>query len=956
MGGITSSVGVFSGIDSGKLIEQLLAVEARPKQLAQARMAQFQTQQAAYLDIASRITAIKTSAAGFRLNNTFQSKSATSSNENVLKATADKDAVPGNYTFLVDRLVSTQQGLSRGFANKDVSGVGVTTLSFESAKARLDRDVELSELNDGQGVRRGRIIVTDSANRAATIDLSRATSVNDVLEAINSNGTAQVTASVSGGRFVISDKAGGTMTVADGAGSTMAASLGLGGVASVDGKVTGNVVYRLSGATTLGTLNDGNGVAIRSSTSNASSNFKISVNGTQVGINLGDTWDETKNPPEKNGGPVSDMAGVVARINSALTGAGFTGITASVDSENNRLQIIDSTNSRNLSVIEGSDSTAADLGLPTTISGTMLFGNRVLAGMQTTMVKGLTGFAAASHDGMLNFKLHDGAEFSAAVDTSGTVQEMLAEIEEASKTEAGAKRIRAELDSKGTGIVITDLTSGSGKLRITGTTGQDAAAALGLSTGPTGQDGASKASGNLQRQYISRSTTLSSLNNGKGVGTGEFRITDATGASSLVRVSDTTKTLGDLIDVINSRGIKVTASINSTGDGIAIREKLAAGETAGTQKLKVEEAGSTLAKSLNLLGTAPDVGASNAIDGSFERKVTLTGAETLQQLTEKINAAKAGVTASIVRDGSGSSPFRLSLTSNQTGSAGRFVVDTGSTDLGIATLDRGRDARVFFGSADAATGIAVTSTTNTIDSVLPGVKIDLKGTSDAPVNLSVASDVAGIETAIGVFVTAFNTAIDRIESQSKYDKDSNKRAALLGDSTVLELRSQLYATVQGVARGAVGQYTRLADVGLTIGEGANLKLDSNRLREALANDPASVEALFTARTVADDRRIDLGDGVSVRNPNAGTTFTTLSVMGQMEELGKRYVEGTGAVLFARQDQLKEQVKLQQARMEAFDAKIEAKRQLLQTQFTNMEKAIGKMQNQQSALGSIPRAG
>lgn len=955
MGGITSSVGVFSGIDSGKLIEQLLAVEARPKELAKSRMAQFQLQQASYLDIASRITAIKTAAAGFRLNNTFQSKAATSSNDNVLKATADKEAVPGNYTFLVDRLVSTQQGLSRGFANKDLSGVGVTTLSFESAKARLDRDVELSELNDGQGVRRGRIIVTDSANRAATIDLSRATSVNDVLEAINANGTAQVTASVNGGRFVIRDNAGGAMTVADGAGSSMATSLGLAGVAAADGKVTGDVVYRLSGATTLGSLNDGNGVAIRASTSNASSNFKISVGSTQVGINLSDTWDETKNPPEKNSGPVSDLAGVVSRINAAMTSAGFTGITASIDGENNRLQIIDTTNTRTLSVIEGSDSTAADLGLPTTISGTMLFGTRVLAGMQTTMVKGLTGFAKATHDGMLNFKLHNDAEFSAAVDTSGTVQDMLAEIEEASKV-GGVKRVRAELDARGTGVVITDLTSGAGKLKITGTSGQDAAAALGLSTGPTGQDGASKTSGNLQRQYMSRSTTLTSLNNGKGVGTGDFRITDATGASSLVRVSDATKTLGDLIDLINSRGLKVTASINSTGDGVSIREKLAAGETAGTQKLKVEEAGSAMAKALNLLGTASDLGASNAIDGSFERKVTLTGAETLQQLAEKINATKAGVTASIVRDGSGASPFRLSLTSNQTGSAGRFVIDTGTVDLGIATLDRGRDARVFFGSADAASGIAVTSTTNTIDSVLPGVKIDLKGTSDTPVNLSVASDVGGIETAIGVFVTSFNTAIDRIESQTKYDKDSNKRAALLGDSTMLELRSQLYATVQSVARGAVGQYTRLADVGITIGEGANLKLDSNRLREALANDPAAVEALFTARTVADDRRIDLGDGVSVRNPAAGTTFTTLSVMGQMEELGKRYVEGTSAILFARQDQLRDQVKLQQSRIDAFDAKLEAKRQLLQTQFTNMEKSIGKMQNQQSALGSIPRAG
>jgi hypothetical protein len=197
----------------------------------------------------------------------------------------------------------------------------------------------------------------------------------------------------------------------------MATSLGLAGMAAAGGKVTGSVVYRLNGATTLlGSLNDGNGVAITASTSNASSNFKISVNGTQVDVNLGDTSDKTKNPPDqRRSGIRSRGRGVAHR--RPLTTAGFTGITASVDGENNRLQIIDSTNAQNLSIIEGSDSTAADLGLQTTrYSGTMLFGSRVLAGMQTTMVKGLTGFATASHDGMVNFKLRNDAEF-AAVDT-----------------------------------------------------------------------------------------------------------------------------------------------------------------------------------------------------------------------------------------------------------------------------------------------------------------------------------------------------------------------------------------------------------------------------------------------------------------------------------------------------------------------------------------------------------
>ena len=40
MGGITSSVGIFSGINSAQLIDQLLSIEARPKKLAQNRLLQ----------------------------------------------------------------------------------------------------------------------------------------------------------------------------------------------------------------------------------------------------------------------------------------------------------------------------------------------------------------------------------------------------------------------------------------------------------------------------------------------------------------------------------------------------------------------------------------------------------------------------------------------------------------------------------------------------------------------------------------------------------------------------------------------------------------------------------------------------------------------------------------------------------------------------------------------------
>src|SRR5262245_59399302 len=117
MSGISSGVGIFSGINSGQIIEQLLAIEGRPKVLAQQRILQLQQQQAAYLDLNSKIQALKTAAGAFRLNNVFSANTANSSNPDVLSATASNTAIPGSYQFIVDRLVSSQQTLSRGFTS-----------------------------------------------------------------------------------------------------------------------------------------------------------------------------------------------------------------------------------------------------------------------------------------------------------------------------------------------------------------------------------------------------------------------------------------------------------------------------------------------------------------------------------------------------------------------------------------------------------------------------------------------------------------------------------------------------------------------------------------------------------------------------------------------------------------------------------------------------------------------
>jgi flagellar capping protein FliD len=106
-----------------------------------------------------------------------------------------------------------------------------------------------------------------------------------------------------------------------------------------------------------------------------------------------------------------------------------------------------------------------------------------------------------------------------------------------------------------------------------------------------------------------------------------------------------------------------------------------------------------------------------------------------------------------------------------------MIVDTGSFDLGLTQIDKGNDARVFYGSTDPAQGVLLTSSRNTLDSVLTGVTIDLKTVSQNPVTLTIARNNEGIETAVTTFVDAFNSLIDRIATQTRYDASPRPRAA-----------------------------------------------------------------------------------------------------------------------------------------------------------------------------------
>lgn len=944
MSGVTSSTGIFSGINSGQIIEQLLSIESRPRLLAQQRILQLQQVQAAYLDLNSKIAALKTAAGGFRVNNVFTKNQASSSNAEVLAATASTGALPGSYQFIVDRLVSSQQSLSRGFTSS-TAGMNAGSFTFESAAGRLDRDTALADLNGGTGIKRGKIVITDTAtNKTATIDLSRASTVNEVIDAINAAPDIGVTAKVEGGRFVLTGTGSAALTVTNAFGSTTATSLGIERTVAAGATVNGSVVYSLGEGTALSSLNDGNGVFLNGQVGNARYDMVITVDGTPVNINVGNVYNSAGAVTES---APTTLGGVLKRINDTLRDTlADEDVKATVAPDGVSIRIVDSQN-RTIEVAENAaagGSTAADLGILTSSvqTGTVT-GRRILAGMNTTLARTLNGGDGIAGSGAISITSRNGTVHNITINTGGSLTDVI----QAFNAQTGGA-ITASLNRTGTGIALTDTTTGTGNLIVTGTTAES----LGIATAVSGVASASINGTSLQHQYITQGTRLASLRNGQGVGSGSFRITDSQGVSATVTIAASATTVDDVLKAVNSAtGTRVKARINDRGDGILLYEELAGG---GAGKIKVVDTSGTVAANLNLVGEATGAGAQNYLDGSFEKTVTFDPADSLQTMATKISAAGVGVAATIINDGTGSTPFRLSLTAKSTGSAGRFIVDTGTFDLGQTTLDRGNDARVFFGSSDPAQAVLLTSSRNTLDSVVTGVTIDLKTVSANPVTVTVARDVAGIEAQVNLFISAFNTLSDTITSKTKYDPETKVKGTLLGDSMTLGLRSSLFSTVQGRPIGVSGPFDDFADVGITVASGGKLTLNRDRLRAAIEQDPQAVADLFAARVLApvEPNTIPGTTGVTFNDPNAPTRYTSQGMATRMENLAESYLNSVTGILTRRNQTLTDQIALQNRRISDFDARLANRREILQAQFLRMEQAIGQLQSQSSALASL----
>ena len=237
--------------------------------------------------------------------------------------------------------------------------------------------------------------------------------------------------------------------------------------------------------------------------------------------------------------------------------------------------------------------------------------------------------------------------------------------------------------------------------------------------------------------------------------------------------------------------------------------------------------------------------AAGVFTGSTSTDITIDSSNnTLGGLRDAINAAKTGVTASIVNDGN---TTRLVLSSDNSGTANSFKLsgltgfDFNPAAAGASTLASKQVAK---NAAFTLDGIDMTRSSNTVSDVLTGVTFTLKAKTTSTTSLAITSDTTSIKAKINSFVSAYNGAVSLMSSQTNYNTTTKSGGPLNGESSVRAIQSQLRNIIGGSVSGNSGA-TRLADVGIKVGVDGKLTVDDTKLSAALGDPTKNVAGLFT---------------------------------------------------------------------------------------------------------------
>ncbi len=241
---------------------------------------------------------------------------------------------------------------------------------------------------------------------------------------------------------------------------------------------------------------------------------------------------------------------------------------------------------------------------------------------------------------------------------------------------------------------------------------------------------------------------------------------------------------------------------------------------------------------LNLAGSLDlQVGTGTAVP------VAVLATDTLTDIAAKITSSGAKVSASVVKDGTGS---RLFIQGLETGAENAFTVTENGADFGFSasgsTYQTAQDAALTIDT------LPITSKTNQITDAIPGVKLALTKLTTSPATVQVAADPATLKQKITSFVNAYNDVVNAGHSAAGFGGTKATNSVLAADSAVRAALHTIGGMFSTEIPGTSGLYTTMGSIGLGVSRDGTLSLNATKFDAAVGASPESVRRLFVTDT------------------------------------------------------------------------------------------------------------
>lgn len=379
-----SSPGIGSGLDVNGLVSKLMAAESAPLSRYDTKTGVYQGKLTAYGQVSSAVGAFQSALSTLNSSNTFSALTASSSNKDLMSATASTGAVPGKYKINVTQLAQAQSLMTGGQASnsKQIGDGSKTTLTFQFGNVSggtfgttgnpLGVGIATSGIASGSLAINGTAISTNGTTRSAR-DLAQV--IND--ESKNTGVTAKAgttttsatlfsgfgDVTVTSGSYALS--VGGVQVASsDGSTTVTAASIdtALASNSVKDGLAAANIT--MTGSATGGDLQffaaDGSNITIAEAVTGTVSGGLSGAGanaGSSTTVTAGVTLSSADGSQIEIGGNNPAAAGLTAGSAGSYIGAGFVqdgaqaSGTVTLDTKDQTLQgIRDAINKANIGV------------------------------------------------------------------------------------------------------------------------------------------------------------------------------------------------------------------------------------------------------------------------------------------------------------------------------------------------------------------------------------------------------------------------------------------------------------------------------------------------------------------------------------------------------------------------------------------------------------------------------